>query len=325
MRRMATAYGRQVSALSVSLALLAGGCASEPLPAKSTGGEQPAPEESDGRLRFAWPAALHARVGVELRDGSPRGQVLGAASYELTTVATTEGMRIDFHDAQVQQPFALGAVPGPVAEQLARLRPSLRVDRKGALLGLMGVEARLAQALKALAAEPAYAQALRRRATPQALAAEAAQAWHDLVEFWPGRRYWIRSVAPLSLLEGEEVELVTTYTLSPGQPCDEYDPVHACVLLTVYVELEPRTLEAAIARVNQAAVAASEGKNLQLVPRVEAVEASTHLELLTEPNTLLPRSLARTRRSLKQVREAGELIEERTARHERHSYHYLRR
>jgi hypothetical protein len=320
---------RRAVGSAIALALV--GCGTEPVAVRTTGGEQAAPEPPGTLLRFAWPASLHVRVGVEVRDGSPTGPVVGAASYELSTVPTAEGLRVDFHDVRVVQPFAIGELPAPVVERLALLRPSLLIDRQGALLGLVDVEARIAQAIKALAAEPAFAEQLRRRATPTALGSEAAQAWHDLVEFWagerldPGRSYWIRNLAPLALLDGEEVEVVTSYRLDAKQPCDEYDPVHTCVLLTIHIEPDPRSVAAVMQRLNQAARAAAGGVNLQLVPRIEAAQASTHLELLTEPGTLLPRQLTRVRRTLKQVNDAGELLEESKFRHEQHRYQYLAR
>jgi hypothetical protein len=315
----------------VGLAFWLAGCGAEPVAVRSTGGEQPAPEPPGVLLRFAWPASLHARVGVEVRDGSPTAPLVGAVSYELSTVPTAEGLRVDFHDLRVLQPFAMGELPAPVVEQLALLRPSLRVDRDGAFLGVVDAEARIAQALKALTAEPTFVELLRQRATPSSLTADASMAWHDLVEFWagerlePGRNYWIRNLAPLPVLGGEEVELVTSYQIKPGQPCDEYDPTNACVLLTIHVEPDPGSLAALVQRLNQAARAAAGGKNLQLVPRIENVEASTHLELLTEPGTLLPRQLTRVRRALKQVDDAGDLIEDRKLRHELHRYQYLAR
>jgi hypothetical protein len=291
--------------------------------------EARAPEPPGVPLRFGWPAGLHARVGVEVRDGSVTGPLAGAASYELSTTPTGEGLRVEFHDVRVLQPFALGELPAPVVEQLALLRPALRIDREGHLLGLLDAPARIAQALQALAADPEHVELLRKRATPEALEAEAAQAWHDLVEFWAGERlevgrsYWLRNVAPLPVLGGVEVELVTTYKLQPGVPCDEYDPAHACVLLTIHIEPDAASLSATVRRLNQAAYNAAGGKNLQLVPHIEAVEASTHLELITEPGTLLPRRLTRVRRSLRQVNDAGELREERRLRHETHRYQYL--
>lgn len=288
-----------LAVLLAAPALLAG-------PALASGPEDEAPPERGPelvKLRFAWPAALDARVSYRLtrsRTGAPAA--VFSARWDQRAERDEEGWRIATRDTRWDgdAPF-----PAEVAEEAVRAteQVALRIAPRGEFLDLEHAEA-LRPVLARVYEEAGVPEAQAERALAAAEAAaraEARELWNLGVGFWIdaelelGEPYVMQGEAELPLLPGVRADQSVEFRVRRRVPCLAGERSPRCV----EVLLRSTPDRAAVQRSSRALRARLVGDGGEPVPEDAAGEPELSVEselvLVTDPATLLPRRMVWTR------------------------------
>jgi hypothetical protein len=223
-------------------------------------------------LRFAWPEPFSARVSYSFTMNSPMGHTEVHRRYWLIEEPAKEkGVhRLVPRDIEVFPP-EYAAIVDPV--------PTVRFDDEGGFLGIELPEDLPGQRLmEALPLEPRKKEEIAKNL--EAVQEESARdAWERMVGNWrgltlaPGEPVRLESkmVVGMGMMEKKEVAAEERYSIEVGVPCTQDARERRCVRLTV--EIQP-------------AGQSQTG---------EGPMAHWALELVTDPDTLVPYSTRLTR------------------------------
>lgn len=257
---------------------------------------EPAAPTRDLSLRFAWPRSLEARVvyrRVFVRaDGADRSFT---ARYTEKAVRSSDGIRIASSATRWE-----GEVLYPADELRPAMRASeaviQRVGVDGAFVDLENADA-LRPVLQRIYESAGLTDEESERAigrVEDAMVEEARAGWNLAVGFWIGAeldfgRAWEKEVdAPYWILPAVAVRNRVRMEARRRVPCSASERRARCVELTLHSEPD----RAALPALTRAIVAKLAGEG-QALPAggVQEVGLSTDLTLVTEPATLVPRSV----------------------------------
>ena len=300
---------RLISAQGLGCFVLAVSCAS---PGPGTGGDE-LPGEALA-LRFAWPPELSADVEVKrlrVREGEREASSrLIEARYRMRTEPRPDSLRVVSEDLRVTSvdgratSESLGDGKEGADAAIAALAPTLRVDAEGHVLEVEGLEAlrrqtaeRLAQASPQAAAQAARIAEL--TITPEALS----EHWGAAVESWvglevePGARYdmEVNDARPGTLEISERVA------------CFEGDADTGCLRLRLesWLDADEGAAQQQIQSAGRELVGQLGGGELPADAAV-SVEVREEIELVTEPERLVPHFVRVRRERRIEAEHAGE-------------------
>ncbi|HEX7091033.1 MAG TPA: hypothetical protein VF192_12905 [Longimicrobiales bacterium] len=227
------------------LPLLAALLAALPAPAAA---QEPDARPDTVRLRFGWPAGTVATVETTRfreRITERTDTLAGSATYRMQVREHDSGLAIIYDSVSITAaPRVTGDLAAfqAVAEQLAGMVPNYIVGRGGEFLRIEDVAAIKARMDSLFA--PAFAamdSTGKARAifdsmlSEQALEALAAQEWNTLVGMWVDADLELEAVygfeeeAPIPLLPGESVRMVSEFAIIGRLPCTEDSLTPDCV------------------------------------------------------------------------------------------------
>jgi hypothetical protein len=261
-------------------------------------------------LRYAWSPGLHADVVYEatrsrtLAGETDEQRISGR--YSMRTESAPAGLRVRFDDFEVHTREG-GPAGGPQValqdflQRAGSMLPDLLVSEEGRVVGVEGMDAvrekAQAGAGPVLAPLPADVRArveavLEQMFSPERLEAGARNQWQRDVEGWlgveveSGRRYQQEGVGQVPALGNASVPVTLAYRMVGRTACESAAAREQCVILELTSELEPEGAMAAL-RETFDRLAAQAGAEI----RVESVELESTMRLVTDPDTLIPRSL----------------------------------
>lgn len=284
------------------------------MPAAAAAGRNQASGEGDPTtLRFSWPASLFARVSFEnvrVRvDGDRRSRLASRGVYTLTTEALPEGvasaggaLRVRITDMAVEVDGPAGREPGlqSLIARAAAAYPDYIVGRGGAIVRIAGVRALRNALFRNLDDQPLALTAARRdrvrevleRALDErVLRARLGEQWYAQVGAWagatlePGRRYAVRTSAPVSLLGGAAVPLETTFEYRGGVGCEKDHALsaRACVSLRMRSRVDGAKVRPVLAE-----IVARLAKEKKVAISIYGLSIVRTVTVVTEPDTLVP-------------------------------------
>lgn len=296
------------SALRLACLVLAPSCAG---PGADPGGELPGEALT---LRFAWPADLRAdvevkRVRVRQGEREESSRVI-EARYRLRTEAQPDALRIVSEHLKITSTDGR-AVSGPPLDwihgadpTLAALAPTLRIDGEGTLLEVEGIEALRRQTAERIAQASPQAASRAARIAEMAITPETlAEHWGAAVESWvglevePGARYdmEVNDARPGTLEVSERVA------------CFDGDEGTGCLRLRLESRLDAAD-DAAQQQIRSAAreLAGELGGGELPADTALSVELREEIELVTEPERLVPHFVRVRRERRIEADHAGE-------------------
>lgn len=271
------------------------------LPEAAAPQNRPAPVDTV-RLRFNWPVGKVATVETTRfreRVTEKTDTVAGSARYRMHVQQHPEGLLIvyDSFDVSTGAGTPAGASAAQAtAERLADLMPSYVVSREGEFLRIDGVaalRARMHALLGSMLQADSTGQA---RAALESLVSEqvlnhvAAQEWNSLVGMWieadleMGQKYELEEEAPIPLIPGSMVTMVSEFSIERRIPCREGGTTPDCVEIHLLSFPDPEEVKVIIRRfmdriASQPAMARF---------GFESLDLENELVLIIEPATLLP-------------------------------------
>ncbi len=242
-------------------------------------------------LHFDWPEGVTVAVRTE-EEKERQGQVVERSVETETQSWERVGSELRIRTAEVK---AEGN------DEMARLLeqvspPTVAVDLQTAkLLRLDGLEATIA-ALRAALAEADEAPADPEKMT--ALLTESLESayqsdWESLVAFWANKTVTLGqavkgdTVGPAGIPGTDEVKQDYEFRAERAIPCTGRTVEQRCVLLT-YRSTPDKALLPEIANQMMKATAEAAGQSTRDLPPITRFELSNTVDLVTEPQTLLP-------------------------------------
>ncbi len=249
-------------------------------------------------LRFDWPEGVTVAVRTE-EQKERQGQVVERSVETETQSWERVGTELRIRTAEVKSEGN---------DELARLLeqvtpPTVVVDLQTAkLLRLDGLEATLA-ALQGALAEADEAPADQEKMTTlltRSVESAYQSEWESLVAFWANKTVTLgqsvkgETVGPAGLPGTDEVKQDYEFRAERAIPCTGKTVEQRCVLLT-YRSTPDKALLPEIANQMMQATAEAAGQSTRDLPPITRFELSSTVELVTEPQTLLPHRLEKKR------------------------------
>lgn len=260
-------------------------------------------------LSFAWPGDLTAVVDVKRvrfrDDGRSDLERVVEARYRIRTEPQLGGLRIVSEGLQITRVdgrLVMNAAVDDPEATAALLVPTLRVDAEGKVLEVEGLEGLRRQTAERIAAESPQAAAQAEWIARMALSPEKlTEHWTSAVESWVGMELEVGATYEMEVNEARP----GTLEVSERMPCLPGGAAGRCLQLRLESWLDG---EAGAAQVGPLAreLAAQLGAPELPPDSLRLVEMREVVELVTEPERLVPH-LVRTRRETRfEVAAGGE-------------------
>lgn len=248
-------------------------------------------------LRFGWTAGQQAEVlttRFRVRQAESTDTIQGQAAYRLRVEPHADGLLIRHDSVQLS---GVNVPAASAANILADLTPSYVVSDAGEFRGLhdaVGYAARMRTVVTGMLGEQASGDAgqlLSQMLSEAALEGLAAQEWNAIVGTWVGadvdlgEQYQLTEVAPIALLPGETVPMITLVEVHrascPGAAVGQFDCVRMVLTSRPDAHAMRLVLQQFVDRV------ASPGAGSQ-TPVFEELDIVTEVEVLARPESLRP-------------------------------------
>ncbi len=300
-------------------------------------------------LRYGWEPGMDILITFEGERGRVTGgktqRVRARGSLRLTTAARGDGIALSYSDFQMEPIDARrgGAsvdIPaGPQAEMqklVARLGgalPQTLIGPDGFIVGFIGTQETVSEsraAFRALVSQlPGESQAppekmeqiLDQIMTEEVIQQRMVEEWNRDVGVWIGAEleerqlYQSEASGQVALLGNAELSSIVTFQYQGAVPCDERAAERRCVKLVMSAEVDPQGLGPAI----RDFTARLSG---QQVPEIRAVKVDETVELITDPRTLMPRTITIDKVTTMTIMEGGRPVESGQTEHKVMRYEY---
>lgn len=298
---------RQLSALLFATFLALAGCAG---PTSETAASEPAGDALT--LAFGWPTDLAAVVDVKRLnvrdDGRTNPEHLVELRYRLRTEPypgalriVSEGVQVTSIDGRTSSGSSLDGVEGAEATVVA-LAPTLRVDADGTVLEVEGLEALRRQTAERIAAASPRARAQADRIAQLTITPEKlSEHWAAAVESWVGMEVELGASYEMEVNEARP----GTLEVSERVPCFEGASDTLCVRLRLESWLDPDAGAAEFQSAARGVLAQLGGPELPL-DALRSVELRETIDLVTEPERLIPHFVRVRRETRFEAEAAGE-------------------
>lgn len=268
---------------SLLLVVLSAGCASSTPRAEGPAG----PELT---LQFAWPEGVTAKVRSDQRKSR------GGQEFERSVVTEKRSWERSGSELLIRATEVDVEGDDQRATMLEQMTPPTDVvdATTGRFLRLDDVDAAVSALQSAISegGEGAANSDAMTALLKSTLVSAAESDWDNAVGFWVGRTVTIgrggkeERIGP-GLPGSERMKLTYAYRAERAIPCNGRSLEQKCVLLTVEVTPDREQLPEIGNRFIQAMEAAA-GREGAEAPPISDFQLTTHLELVTEPQTLLP-------------------------------------
>ncbi|HEX6307694.1 MAG TPA: hypothetical protein VFZ69_05860 [Longimicrobiales bacterium] len=275
------------------------------------------------RLRFDWPPGTTARIQTtRYREQvtETADTTFMSADYRMRVSAHPDGLLVAYDDFRFPTVVDTtnGADVNALAQRAASMVPKFVVDTGGEFVRIHDIEAiragldsMLAELIGAGADAAEMREAMAAMLSEEALTGLAAEEWNAVVGMWIdadlelGTVYQLEDEAPLPILPGVVVPMISELTVQARTSCVEGGSDSSCVELHYVSFPEPAAVKAAIARF------------LEGVPQMpgmqpfafEDLEVENEIIIVTEPATLRPHRMQITKALSGAVTAGGERSE----------------
>lgn len=266
-------------------------------------------------LRYGWPNGLQGTMSsrvVRRRTGVPDPEnyvVSGRCRFRVED--RSEGQRVHFERCTA-------SVDGlsderltawrSLLERLAAIDQSYLVSPKGELVGVEGI-AEVRRALDAWLEERARTQTTNPEAvslirdtlfSEERLTAQAAEEWNAMVAIWAdadlslGETYGARIEQPVPMLPDKQMPMDITIAVTRRAACRAEEAETRCVEMTFSSSPDP-TAASELTKIlaQQITNANREGAAIEPQGQLERIEIRHRIQLLTEPDRLIPHRVER--------------------------------
>ncbi len=282
-------------------------------------------------LRYGWTAGLDILVtfeGERIRFGEGKERrVLGSGSYRLTTATSDAGLVLRYSEFEMEPVDVQGMPgvdtgPGPQAQmqrlvsQLGGALPETVIGPEGYIVQFNGTAETVAafrEAFRGLTdqlppeARPRMQEILDQIMTEEILQQRMIEEWNRDVGVWIDAElerdelYQTEAVGQVALLGNAELSSVITFQYQGPAPCEEGAAQARCVKLVMRSQIEPEAL-------TEALHAFTERLAGQPVPKVTDLKQDQHVELITDPQTLMPRRIIIEKHNTMLVMQGGQPV-----------------
>jgi hypothetical protein len=261
-------------------------------------------------LAFGWTPGLRASVTyVKTRTtvADERSSRSGTSKYTLLADVDGDNLRIRFENPT----FELGgaqklpaSVQAQLVGQVANLMPDYLVTQKGEFVGLHDLPD-FQRRLRALMvdilpkdADPKLIGQVQSFVTSEAfVTSTAAEQWNAVVGAWlgaeleVGEQYTYSEKQPVPVFPGQQVLMHYTFSATRLSPCRRGGTKRTCAELEMRSTADAEDTKAII----QSVVSSLAGKQLPQTPVFKTLEVENVVQLVTEPDGLVPHACTVTR------------------------------
>ena len=285
---------KPVSFFGLAFLLVASGCATV----------ADAPEAEPGTpvaLVFGWEPGMQASVvstRTRQRTGASNLENSMTSLYTLRVDSAGEELRVHFDDLEVE----VGGKRAPAAEaiqfiaQMGDLAPDYRVTTHGEFLGLHDMPA-FQQRLETLLTgmippktQEALGPMMEMLTSEAFLNTRAAEQWNAIVGTWAdaelalGSAYEAQIREPVPVVPGTEVMMNYTFEVKELVSCERGGTRRECAALEMHSIADPEDT----AKMIEAIIDRIAGQALTEQPVITSLDMDNTLQVVTEPNGLIP-------------------------------------
>ena len=259
-------------------------------------------------LKYAWPEGLLATMSMSKQflfaKGEDKQKQNVNEHYHLSTVPHEQGLefKIKFLKLEVADSGDTRSEVRQLLRELKNLTPNYILNESGGFAGLIGLPELVEEMENAISEMGGHLpdevsnklrDMVRKILNRETFEESSKERWNRIVEQWIGLTLTkgvakkVKMNARLIILPGMEVPIETAYTYHGRVPCNAQETRRECVKLEATSSLGPE-------KMGEVLEIWSKNIGLDESP-YENIEAQSRLEIVTEPDTLLPHKLSMRR------------------------------
>jgi len=259
-------------------------------------------------LKYGWPEGMQATMSMSKKFLFSKGEEKQIQNvnehYHLSTVPYEQGLelKIEFLKVDVEDSGDAKSEVRQFLKELMNLTPNYILSENGEFAGLIGLPELVGEMENAISDMGGHLpdevsnrlrDMVRKILNRETFEESSKERWNRIVEQWIGLTLTkgvakkVKRNARLIILPGMEVPIETSYTYHGRVPCNDQETRRECVKLEATSVLGPE-------KMGEVLDIWSKNIGLDESP-YEKIETQSRLEIVTEPDTLLPHKLSMRR------------------------------